>query len=88
MQVSLFDNMPKKVIIKYQAKKFIAVAIAGKDFVGPTDSKNEPTQGAVSLKEVDDAAGVEGCHWSNDRFIESPNLLGKSEVSPEVPAAP
>ena len=69
MQVRVFDNMPKKVIIKYLTKKFIAVAGDGKGLVGPTGSTNGPTQEAVSLKGVDDAAGVESCCRSNDKLI-------------------
>ena len=61
IQVCLFNNVSKKVIIKYLHKKSIAVAVDGKGCVGPTGSTNGPTQEAVSLKDIDDAAGVEGC---------------------------
>ena len=42
---------------------------------GPTGSTNGPAEVAMSLKDIDDAAGVEGCHYSNDKLIESPNLV-------------
>ena len=29
----------------------------------------------MSLKDIDDAVGVEGCRYSNDKLIESPNLV-------------
>ena len=53
--------MPKKAIIKYLSKKSIAVAVDGSGCVGPTGSTNGPTEEVVSLKDIDDAAGVEGC---------------------------
>ena len=42
---------------------------------GPTGSTNGPAEEAMSLKDIDDAAGVEGCCYSNDKLIESPNLV-------------
>ena len=42
---------------------------------GPTGSTNGPAEEAMSLKDIDDAAGVEGCHYSNEWLIESPNLV-------------
>ena len=43
------------------------------DCVRPKDFTNGPTEEAVSLKDIDDAAGVEGCR--NDKLIERPNLV-------------
>ena len=53
----------------------MAVAVDGSGCVGPTGSTNGPTEEAVALKDIDDAAGVEGCRCSNDKFIERPNLV-------------
>ena len=41
---------------------------------GPTGSTNGPTEETMSLKDIDDAAGVKGCCCSNDMLIERPNL--------------
>ena len=71
--------MRKKVVIKRLLKKSMAVAVDGSGCVGPTGSTNGPTEEAVSLKDIDDAAGVEGCRCSNDKFIERPNLVETSE---------
>ena len=42
---------------------------------GPTGSTNGCAEEAMSLKDIDDVAGVEGCRYSNDKLIESPNLV-------------
>ena len=41
--------------------------------VGPKGFTNGSTEEAVSLKDVDDDAGVEGC--CNNKLIERPNLV-------------
>ena len=73
-----FGNYGEAPLYSPLTKKFIAVAVDGNGLVGPTDSTNGPTQEAILLKGVDDAVGVEGCRWSNDKFIKSPSLLGTS----------
>ena len=43
--------------------------------VGHKGFTNGPAEEAMSLKDIDDAAGVEGCRYSNDKLIESPNIV-------------
>ena len=52
------------------------VAVDGSGCVGHTGSTKGNTEEAVSLKDLDDAAGEEGYRYSNDKFIERPNLVG------------
>ena len=52
------------------------VAVDGSGCVGPTGSPNRPTEEAVSQKDIDDAAGTEGCRCSNNKFIEILNIVG------------
>ena len=73
--------MHTKVVIKCLPKKSMAVAVDGNGCAGPTGSTNGPTEKAVSLKDIDNVAGVDGCRCSDDKFIERPNLVGTSEIS-------
>ena len=47
----------------------------GSGCVGYKGFRNGPTEESKSLKDIDDAAGVEGCHCSDDKLIERPNLV-------------